>query len=455
MSQKPKVLIVDDEAPIRDVLSASLMDEAYDVRVASSGDDAILQMEDFRPQVVLLDIWMPGSKDGIDVLRVCKPNYPMSEFIVMSGHGNIETAVKATKLGAWDFIEKPISMEKIFILLSNIILYQRERGEKIALLNRLRKNIAIVGEGALIVSIKQLISRVAAGQTAVLVTGESGVGKQLVAENIHYLSSRAGRPFIEVNCAAVPPELLESEIFGYERDAFAGATVAKKGKLELANGGTLFLDEISIADARVQERIMRTILEKKFERVGGSESLEVDIRIIASTHRDLQNDVKAGKFRDDLFQKLKSNSLHVPSLRERRDDIPSLVLHFSEHFAREGAHKIKQFSEEATVMLKSYQWAGNVRELRNFIERIYILTPGELVNVHDLKFAGLNALDEGLDGTLSDVSNFKMARAQFEKEYILKKLSENNGNVSKTAEIIGLERSHLHRKIKSYGIDVT
>lgn len=453
-----RILVVDDEAPIREVLSASLGDEGYTVKTARSGEEGLRVIEDMRPQIVLLDIWMPGSIDGIEVLKQARSKYPQTEFIIMSGHGNIETAVKAVKFGAWDFVEKPLSIDRILILLNNISFFQSERGEKNALLHRLRRNIAIIGESATVVQLKQLIARVASSASWVLITGENGTGKELVAQNIHYLSPRAGKPFVEVNCAAIPEDLIESELFGYEKGAFTGADKARRGKFDHANGGTLFLDEIADMSLKAQAKVLRILQERRFTRVGGEDTIEVDVRVIAATNKDLQLEMKEGRFREDLFHRLNVIPCHVPALRERGDDVPSLITHFSEQFAKEGAYRHKVFSESAIERLRAYAWPGNVRELRNFIERIYILTPGEFVDVHDLRFAGLPNPSGTSTDNLSpddgdDISNFREARAKFEKEYLLKKISENKGNISKTAEAIGLERSYLHRKIKGYGID--
>lgn len=472
----PKILVIDDEAAIREVLTASLQDEGYDVRTAQSGDEGLRVLAEFRPAIVFLDIWMPGAKDGLEVLKEAKPRSSFCEFVMMSGHGNIETAVRAVKLGAWDFVEKPLSIDRFLILAKNILQVQSERGEKNALLNRLRKNIAIVGDSAPMMNLKQLIARVSASHSWVLITGENGTGKELVAQNIHFLSSRASKPFVDVNCAAIPEDLIESELFGHEKGAFTGAEKARKGKFDHANGGTLFLDEIGDMSLRTQAKILRILQEKKFTRVGSEEAIEVDVRVIAATNKNLEVEIKEGRFREDLFYRLNVIPCHVPSLRERPADIESLVQHFSEHFAREGGFKLKNFSAGAMTALQSHQWPGNVRELRNFIERVYILTPSEFVDVHDLRFAGLHtdrpnsstqgALDAlaetaDLSGENSgaptgdaEMDNFREARARFEKEYLLRKIAENKGNISKTAEAIGLERSYLHRKIKGYGIDV-
>lgn len=445
------ILVIDDEASIRQVLKDSLTDEGYKVYTAQNGEEGLRKFRECLPQIVLLDIWMPGRLDGIEVLTEAKPSAQNSQFIVMSGHGTIETAVKATKLGAWDFVEKPLSMEKILILIKNILDYQAQSDEKNALLNKLRRNIAFIGDSEPMVSLKQMISRVAPTQSWVLITGENGTGKELVAQNIHYLSSRASRPFVEVNCAAIPEDLIESELFGYEKGAFTGAERAKKGKFDLAHGGTLFLDEIADMSLKTQAKVLRILQEKHFERVGGTETIEVDVRVVAATNKDLQEEIKQGRFRQDLYYRLNVIPFHVASLRERRDDVPALVAHFSSQFAREGGYRSKVFSEKAMGRLQNYQWPGNVRELRNFVERIYILTPGDFVDVHDLRFAGLPS--DSAEDSSQKISTFKEARAKFEKEFIAKKIDENRGNISKTAELIGLERSYLHRKIKFYGLD--
>ena len=324
------------------------------------------------------------------------------------------------------------------------------------MLNKLRKNIAIVGESDAIVALKQMVARVAGSPSWALITGENGTGKELIAQNIHYLSSRASRPFVEVNCSAIPAELIDSELFGFEKGAFAGANRAKKGKLDHADGGTLFLDEIAGLPLEAQEKILRVLNERRFRRVGAKETaeetIEVDVRVIAASNKSLETEVHEGRFREDLYGRLKAILFHAPPLRERADDISALALHFGEQFAREGGHRRKVFSEKSMERLRAHSWPGNVRELRNFIERIYILTPGDLVDAHDLKFAGLPGFDQ--DDPAEEISNFREARAKFEKEYLLKKIAEHKGNISKTAEAIGLERSYLHRKIKGYGIEV-
>ncbi len=450
---KTKILIIDDEKPIVEVLAASLRDEGFVVDYAFSGRQGLEKIREFSPDIVLQDIWMPGDMDGLQVLEEAKKGgFPDCQFIIMSGHGTIETAVRAVKNGAWDFVEKPLSMDKITILIANILNFKREQTEKNALLNKLRKNIALVGDSPLMVSLKQMIARVATSNAWILVTGENGTGKELVAQNIHYLSHRAGRPLVEVNCAAIPKDLIEAELFGYEKGAFTGADRAKKGKFEFANGGTLFLDEIGDMSLEAQAKVLRILQERQFYRLGGEEPIEVDVRVIAATNKNLEEEIKAGRFREDLYYRLNVVPLRVAPLRQRREDIIPLIEYFGDQFLRNNGYKRKVFSEAALQMMQAYSWPGNVRELRNFVERVYILTPGDYVDVHDLKFAGLTdtAAASAGDGVLT----FREARARFEREFLMAKIEENQGNISKTAESIGLERSYLHRKIKSYGIEV-
>jgi two-component system nitrogen regulation response regulator NtrX len=448
-----KILIIDDEAPIRDVLSASLKDEGFTVKAAEDGEKGLIALREFQPEIVFLDIWMPGSMDGIEVLQKARDMFPATEFVMISGHGTIETAVKATKLGAWDFIEKPLSMDKISIVIQNIRNYMQEKEEKSALLNKLRRSIALIGEAPSIVQIKQLISRIAPTPSWVLLTGEAGTGRALTAQNIHYMSPRASRPFVDLNCAAIPEDLLEGEIFGIEKGALPGLEKTKRGKLDLSQGGTLFLEEISEMNQAVQAKLLRYLQEKKYQRLGGSEFIENDVRVIAASSKDLEKEVAEKRFRQDLYDRLNVVPFRIPSLRERSEDIPVLISHFSDQFSRESGMPKKAFSEKALAAMRAYNWPGNVRELKNFVERVYILTPGEYVDVHDMRFAGLSEGTES-DAQIEDLGTFREARSKFEREYLVNKIQENDGNISKTAEMIGLERSYLHRKIKAYGIEV-
>lgn len=454
MNDKYKVLVVDDEKAICEILQASLEEEGYSIRVAHDGFAALKEIRGWKPEVVLLDIWMPGEWDGLQVLQKAQEEKTQSQFVMMSGHGTVETAVRAVKGGAWDFIEKPLSIEKILIVLRNLLALQKEQEEKRNLLSHVRKNIAMVGETQVVSELRQLISRVAASSSWILISGENGTGKELVAQNIHFLSSRAGQAFVEINCASILPDLLEAELFGFEKGAVTGADRTRRGKLELAHGGTLFFDEVSALSAEAQEKIMRFLQESSFTRLGGAEKIKADVRVMAATTKDLFKEVQAGRFREDLYYRLNVIPLRVPTLHERAMDIPLLVEHFSDQICKQGGIKKKTFSEQSLRHMQAYVWPGNIRELRNFVERIYILTPSDFVDVHDLKFAGLQIQEEQ---SLADGSfdlNFRDARARFEREYLLQKIAENQGNISKTAELIGLERSYLHRKIKSYGIEM-
>lgn len=446
-----KVLIIDDETPIREALTANLQDEGFVVQSASDGEKGLLAIREFQPEIILLDIWMPGI-DGIEVLQKAKAMNPHLNFIMMSGHGTIETAVKSTKLGAWDFIEKPLSMDKIMIAINHILNFQQEIEAKNALLNKLRKNIALVGESQAMMSVKQLISRVAPNQSWVLLLGPSGSGKDLVAQNIHYMSTRASKSFVDINCQSVPEDLLEAEIFGIEKGAWPGVDKTRKGKVDLATGGTLFIEELSEMNLAVQSKLLKLLQEKKFTRVGGGDFIEVDVRVIAASSSPIEDLLKSGKFREDLYHRLNVTPFLIPALKDHPEDIPMLVTHFSDQVAKESGSIRKAFSEQAMNLMKNYSWQGNIRELKNFIERIYILTPGEFVDIHDLRFAGLVDKTEGISVD-TELATFREARAQFEKEYLIRKIDEYGGNISKTAESIGLERSYLHRKIKSYGIE--
>lgn len=451
--KKEKILVVDDEAPIREVLSASLADEGFIVDSAENAEMGLKKIEQFQPDIVLLDIWMPGDKDGMDVLREVSSKAQRPDIIVMSGHGTIETAVEATKLGAWDFVEKPVSLDKVTILLKNLIEMQTVRKEKGSLLNKLRQNIAIIGNSAEAKKIKELISRVAPTNSWVLVKGEQGVGKELVAINTHYLSSRAGQSFIDFKCAHATEDLIEGELFGYAKGTVIGNDEERKGLFDHADKGTLFLDDVDCIPMSVQAKLVKYLEEHKIQRVGGNRQLELDVRVIAATTQDLQSLVAKGQFREDLYYRLHVVPFDIPPIRDRREDIEPLVYHFSEKACLSGGYQEKKFSNKAIKELVKHDWPGNVREIKNFIERVYILTPEDTIDVHDLTFAGLNQKEAG-GSVYADVGSFREARSMFEREYIIKKINENNGNISKTAEAIGLERSYLHRKIKSFGIDL-
>ena len=460
------VLIVDDEQSIQRSLTGVLGDEGYRVACASGGKEALDVIRSERPDVILLDIWMPDL-DGLETLREIKREFPNQLVIMMSGHGTIETAVKATKLGAFDFIEKPLSLEKTLLILQNAFSVQDLTRENEALRKRADKSRILVGESQPMNQIKDLIKRVAPSTGSVLITGENGTGKEVIAHTIHALSARYHKPFVEVNCAAIPEELIESELFGHEKGAFTGATQLRRGKFDLARGGTLFLDEIADMSLKTQAKILRILQEQKFERVGGTQTISVDVRVVAATNKDLKVEIQKGSFREDLYYRLNVIPFVVPPLRERKADIPILALHFLKEFSIVHGKTPRGLSTEARDVLTSYSWPGNVRELKNLIERILILTP-DVEQGQDISAADVlsNMKDEivlGPEGfTKKRVEeddggtgsrNLKDARHDFEKEFILKSLKENDWNISKTAQVLGIERSYLHKKIKSFGIE--
>jgi len=460
------VLIIDDEASIRQSLSGALKDEGYKVKTSSSGQEGIDALRSERADIVLLDIWMPDM-DGLETLKHIKAEWADLTVIMMSGHGTIETAVRATKLGAFDFIEKPLSLERLLVLLQNASGMLDLARENHALRKQVQKQKILVGESSPMQQIKEIIRRVAPTTGSVLITGENGTGKELVAHSIHALSPRFNKPFVEVNCAAIPEELIESELFGHEKGAFTGATQLRRGKFDLANGGTLFLDEIGDMSLKTQAKILRILQEQKFERVGGSQTISVDVRIVAATNKDLKLEIQRNQFREDLFYRLNVIPFYVPPLRERKGDITILAAHFLKESSATHGKPLRQLTPEALNVLTAYSWPGNVRELKNLIERVIILT-SESENGKEITAATLlgNLEDDALSMKQEAVSpdtlnennamqakNLRDARQVFEKEFILKTLKEQDWNISKTATVLGIERSHLHRKIKSYGIE--
>jgi two-component system, NtrC family, nitrogen regulation response regulator NtrX len=451
------ILVVDDEKDIRISLAGILEDEGYQVVTAASGLEALETVREDLPDLVLLDIWMPGM-DGLETLEKLKTLFPYITVIMISGHGTIETAVRATKLGAFDFIEKPLSLDKMLISVVNAL-----RMTDLCVENDELKRVAgneheLIGGTAVMAALREQIMRVAPTNASVLVSGANGTGKELVARSIHYYSQRHNKTFVAINCAAIPEELIESELFGHEKGAFTGAVAQKKGKFDLADGGTLFLDEIGDMSLKTQAKVLRILQERCFERVGGTRLVTVDVRIIAATNKDLDEEIRQGRFREDLYYRLNVVPFRAPALRERSDDIPLLVQHFVNMFYRKEGRDPKHFLPETLDILKQYHWPGNVRELKNIIERILIMTPGRTItgdDIPDLR-GGHNEPEftrPTLDGALA-LATLREAREDFEREFIIQKLEENDWNISRTAEIIELERSNLHRKIKSYGIDV-
>lgn len=452
------ILIVDDEESIRASLGGILEDEGYRPVFAVDGVEALAVARREAPELALLDIWMPRM-DGLETLQKLKELYPALIVIMMSGHGTIETAVKSTKLGAYDFIEKPLSLEKVLIAVNNALGVNRLRAENASLRGLVQKDHEMIGSSPAMRRLREQIRRVAPTNASVLITGENGTGKELVARSIQFHSQRRDKPFVEINCAAIPEELIESELFGHERGAFTGAVAQKKGKFDLADGGTIFLDEIGDMSLKTQAKVLRILQERKFERVGGTRTVEVDVRIIAATNKVLEEEIRAGAFREDLFYRLNVVPFTVPPLRERKDDIPLLVEHFLDLFHRREGGERKVIVPEAVELMKHYDWPGNVRELKNIVERLVIMTPGGTIAANHIPgyIAGSEAPREvvvGRRGGALEFSSLREAREEFEKEFIIQKLEENDWNITKTAEAIELERSNLHRKIKSYGIDL-
>lgn len=449
------VLIVDDEESIRHSLSGVLMDEGFSVLKAEGGLQALQIIKQEVPEVVLLDIWMPGI-DGIETLTRIKTQYPEIQVIMISGHGNIETAVRATKLGAFDFIEKPLSLDKVMLAISHALDFRRLSEENLLLRQEIDEQYEIIGNSPVIQMVRERIRKVAPTDSWVLITGENGVGKELVARAIHRESKRQAKPFVGVNCAAIPEELIESELFGHEKGAFTGATSRKRGKFDLADKGTLFLDEIADMSLRTQAKILRILQEQKFDRVGGERTIDVDVRVIAATNRRLKEEIQRGRFREDLYYRLNVIPIHVPALRERKEDTFLFTEHFLHEFSVRSGKEKKDMSPEALQLLKENDWPGNVRELRNLIERLVIMTPGKTIEVGDLPDSIRRERPGAPPGpeVYADGESMKEATMRFEREFILRRLAQNDGNISKTAEQIGIARRNLHRKIRQLGIEV-
>ncbi len=450
MAMFPSILIVDDEPSILQSLSGLLSDEGFEVMTAANGYEALQKIEGEAPDLVLLDIWMPGL-DGIETLKEIKTSHPNIQVIIITGHGTIETAVQSTKLGAYDFIEKPLSIDKVIVSINNALNFRRLEEENKYLRKKTIEKHSITGKSAPVVDLRRQIEAVAPTESWVLIKGENGTGKELVARTIHHLSKRATKPLIDVNCAAIPEELIESELFGHEKGAFAGATTKKIGKFELAEGGTIFLDEIGDMSLKTQAKILRVLQEKKFQRVGGSRMLTANVRVIAATNKDLEKEIAAGRFREELYYRLNVVPIEVPPLRQRIDDLPQLVALFIQEAAQNTRSKPKQISPEAMQLLARYPWPGNVRELKNLIERLMIMVADPVIKPDHLPrpYNPRKRVDGELtDNPLFAIDDLKSAKQAFERYYIQRKLVENENNISKTASAIGVERSYLYKKIK-------
>lgn len=446
------VLIVDDEQSIVQSLSGLLSDEGFEVSTAVNGYDALKAIESQSPDLVLLDIWMPGM-DGIETLTEIKKINPQIQVIIITGHGTIETAVKATKLGAFDLVEKPLSIDKIILSINNALNYQRLEEENKYLRTKTLEKHSIDGESERTKALRKNIEVAAPTDTWILIRGENGTGKELVARTIHQLSPRVDQPLIDVSCAAIQDELLENEMFGHEKGSFPGATAKKIGKFELANNGTIFLDEIGDMSLSSQAKILRVLQEQQIQRVGGSRLIGIDVRVIATTNKNLEKGIDMGTFREDLYYRLNVIPIDVPPLRERIEDLPFLVEALLEEFAVQNRSKRKTMSLAAISMLSNYAWPGNVRELRNLVERLAIMVDKDLIDVEDIpdsyRPGGLTHPAYAATAPFMKLDNFKEAKKSFEKEFIKIKLVQNENNITKTAKAMKVGRSYLHKKIKS------
>ncbi|HHO48260.1 MAG TPA: sigma-54-dependent Fis family transcriptional regulator [Desulfobacteraceae bacterium] len=448
------LLIIDDEESIRESLSGILGDEGFATLTASSAEEGLELLDQKDVDLILLDIWMPGM-DGLEALKTIKNRFDMP-IIMISGHGTIETAVQATRMGAFDFIEKPLSYDKTILSINKGLHVARLEKENRILRDRTPPHPDLTGNSPAIRLLREQIDRVAPTDASVLIRGGHGTGKELVAQTIHYKSARKDRPMVEVNCAALPEELIESELFGHERGAFTGATERRQGKFDLADGGTIFLDEIGDMSLKSQAKVLRILQEQKFERVGGSRTIQVDVRILAATNKNLEEAIENDLFRADLFYRLNVVPILVPDLKDRIEDIPLLVQDFLRQFSRKGLG-VKKISPDAIHTLMQHSWPGNVRELRNLVERLIIMVPGDTITRKDITlFLGANgnisfpAPEGGRYGHLE----YREAKRQFEYDYLRSKLLQYNGNISQTAEQIGMERSHLHKKVKALNIEL-
>jgi len=455
-----RVLVVDDEKGIREALTQLLEYEDIEVRACASGSEALGLYPEFRPHLVLLDVKMQGM-DGLETLRKLRDVDPRAQVVMISGHGTIQTAVEATQLGAYDFLEKPLDTDRILLTLRNALEHMDLASENVRLKAEVHAQYEIVGASRAVRGVIERIEKVAPTGARVLITGENGSGKELVARAIHTLSPRAKRPFVEVNCAAIPTELIESELFGHMKGSFTGAFADRAGKFELADGGTLFLDEVGDMSLSAQAKVLRALEEGVISRVGSGKTVPVDVRVVAATNKDLRAEIAAGRFREDLLYRLNVVPIEVPPLRARRADVPQLVEHFVVRLTDRGGLEAKGFDPEALKRLAAYDWPGNIRELRNAVERLLILAPGPAITLADVeRIAGVGTREGGGGTGPADVSaapwmraaTFEEFKQVAERTYILAKLQENDWNVSETARTLDMPRSNLYKKIERYGL---
>ncbi len=446
-----KILVVDDEISIINTLSAVLQDEDHVVFPSMNGNEALEFLRKNEVDVVFLDVWLPDI-DGIEVLERIKRTFPDVAVIMISGHASIDIAVKSTKIGAYDFIEKPPSIERLITSLNNTLEQVRLRKENIRLRREATQEDEMIGASPKISEVKKIIETAAKTNARVFITGDNGTGKELVAKSIHQNSKRSDKSFIKVNCAAIPDDLIESELFGHEKGSFTGAVNRRLGRFEVANGGTIFLDEICDMSANAQAKVLRVLQEQQFERVGGNETITVDVRVIAATNIDVKKAIDEGRFREDLYYRLNVIPILVPSLTDRKEDISQLTEYFLNRFSEEHGLGTKEITDSGMKFLKKYKWPGNVRELKNIIERLSIMVQKDEIDKNDIA-KHIESYDYE-DALIKDTSSLKNAREEFEKEYIIKALKENERNITLTAKVLGIERTNLHRKVKQYNINV-
>jgi two-component system nitrogen regulation response regulator NtrX len=451
-SSGARLLVVDDEGSIRDVLKQLFEYEGHEVRVAGDGAAALEAVRDFQPHVTFLDVKMPGL-DGLEALTRIRDASPSAVVVMISGHGTIDTAIEATRKGAYDFLEKPLDTDRLLVTLRNALERQGLNERVSRLRTEVEARHQIVGNSFRIRQVVERLEKVAPTDARVLISGENGTGKELVARAIHRLSPRSNKAFVEVNCAAIPSELIESELFGHIKGSFTGAVADRAGRFEQADGGTLFLDEVGDMSSAVQAKVLRALEEGVVTRVGGSKSVRVDVRVVAATNKDLSSEIAEGRFREDLFYRLNVVPIHVPPLRERREDIPLLVDYFLARAVHADGVRPRPVSEAAMALLCSLRWPGNVRELRNTIERLLILAPGEEIDRSSVELLVTGpAGDSGLGGELASASTYAEFKDRAERAFILQKLRENDWNISETARSVEMPRSNLYKKIEKYGL---
>jgi two-component system nitrogen regulation response regulator NtrX len=448
------ILIVDDEEGIREVLRDCLEDEGYKVALAEDGFQALRVLASEPVDLMVLDVWLPNM-GGIDVLKKAKQEYPDLEVVVISGHGNINLAVQAVKVGAFDFLEKPLSLEKTITVVQNALKLEELKRENRSLKASLAEEDEMIGSCPGMMQVRELIEQSAGSDSRILILGENGTGKELVARQIHRSSPRADAPFVEVNCASIPETLIESELFGHEKGSFTGAVARRKGKFEMAHRGTIFLDEIADMSLATQAKVLRVIQELKFERVGGEQPISVDVRLISATNKNIQEEIRLGRFREDLYFRVNVIPIFVPPLRERQEDLDALLAYFLRKYGRLPASAPKTVSPEAREVLARYSWPGNIRELKNFVERVTIMAEGEVITPETVRRYLTIREEREREDTLRGFETMKLAEAkdEFEREFLIRKLEEQGGNITRTSNALGITPSHLHNKLKKYGID--